>query len=124
MTAGLNIQIKLIRMSNNPDDRVGGAQITGSATGLFPARLRPHPTEQLLLQQGFETVKSFTCVTVPGTTIFYERDEIEVARPKDHQYYGDRFRIVGTRYSDHNPRDPRNYAILDVVRSVRAHAEQ
>lgn len=124
MTAGMNIQIKLWRMANSDDDTVGGAQITGSAVGLYPARLQSHPTEQLLLQQGLETVRTFTCTVVPGTTTFYERDEIEVTRPKDHIYYGDRFRIIGVRYADHNPRDPRNYAILDVARNVRAHAEQ
>jgi hypothetical protein len=76
MTAGLNIQIKLWRMANADDDSVGGAQITGSPIGLYPARLQANPTEQLLLQQGLETVRTFTCVTVPGTTTFYERDEI------------------------------------------------
>jgi len=122
MTAGLNIRTNIWRMSNNPDDVVGGAQITGSLQYQdVMSRIQANPEEQVILQQGLETERTYTMTCVPGTMDVRERDEVEVSKPTDHVYYGLRFRIVGVRYADHNPRDPRNYLILQLTRSVRAH---
>lgn len=115
------------RMStlSGTDDVVGGAVITGSIVyDQVQGRMQAQPSQQLLLQQGLETERTFTARVIPGTLTIYERDEVEVVEPFDHPYHGLRFRVIGSRYSDFNPRDPRNYILLDLVRDVRAHANQ
>lgn len=127
MTAGLNTKVTIWRVSTSgqADDSVGGAQPTGTvAHQNVLARIEANPEEQLLLQQGLETARTFNAVLVPGTLDIRERDELEITQPDDHIYYGVRFRIVGIRYSSHNRRDPRNYIMLSLTRSVRAHAVQ
>jgi len=124
MTAGLNLQIKIWRITNAEDDIVGGAVTTGTVIGYCPARMQAQPTEMLLLQQGLETERFFRLTVNPGTIAIKENDEFEISQPLDHPYYGERFRIVTMRYSDLNPRDPRNYIMLEASRSVRSHSEQ
>ena len=125
MPAGLNSRAKIIRYSYNDDDAVGGAMLTG--TVLYEnlwARIESNKQEQLLLQQGLETQRTFDAVIIPGTLDIHERDEFEITAPSDHVYYDVPFRIVGLRYSSHSKRDPRNYMMLSMVRSVRAHGLQ
>ncbi len=123
MTAGLNNRCTIWRIGYSADDYVGGAVITGTATYTeVLCRFQAKPVQQLLLQQGLETERTFTAVIVPGTLDVRERDEFQLTHPYDSPYYSGMFRIVGLRYSDHNPRDPRNYLMLDMVRSVRSHA--
>lgn len=125
MAAGLNIRVDIIRISNDPDDVVGGAQVTGTVVYQdIAARMQANKEEQLLLQQGLQTMRTYNMVIVPGTLDINERDEVQVVKPTDHPDYGNRFRIVGVRKSDHLPRDPRNYAMLALTRSVEAHAQQ
>ena len=123
--AGLNCRIDIWRVGYGDDDAVGGAVTTGTVQyqGIL-ARVQPSPPEQVFLQQGLETDKFFQATIVPGTLTIYERDELEVVQPTDHKYYGDRFRIVGVQDVDLNVRDPRNYMILQLSRSVRAHSLQ
>lgn len=123
--AGLNCRIDIWRVGYGDDDAVGGAMVTGTVQYQnILARVQPSPPEQLLLQQGLETERTFRATIVPGTLTIYERDEIEVVQPTDHAYYGDRFRVIGIQISDLNRRDPRNYMILHLSRSVRAHSQQ
>ncbi len=125
MVAGQNCKVTVWRINFNSDDAVGGAQPTGTAiyTNVL-ARITPNEPEQLLLQQGLEVPRTFDCTISPGTYTIYERDEIEVTEPFDYHYHNERFRVVGVRYSDFNVRDPRNYILLSLVRSVRAHGSQ
>ena len=125
MTAGMDSKADIWRMTNLADDEVGGAVVSG--TVLYQnvlTRMNPQPREQLLLQQGFETVRTFTAIVVPGTLDIRERDEYEIVDPVDHVHYGDRFRITSVEDIFHNPRDPRNYMLLNLSRSVRAHDVQ
>jgi hypothetical protein len=125
--AGDNVRFSVWRMStlSGTDDVVGGAVITGSIVyDQVQGRMQAQPSQQLLLQQGLETERTFSARVIPGTLTIYERDELEVVEPFDHPYHGLRFRVIGSRYSDFNPRDPRNYILLDLVRDVRAHANQ
>jgi hypothetical protein len=123
--AGDNIRVTVWRMSDSSDDRVGGAVITGSSvyTGV-PARIEQEPANQLLAQQGLETLHMFKMRIIPGTITIYERDEIEVTHPFDHHYFGQRFRVNGVMYSSNSPRDPRNYIMLNLTRSDRYHRQQ
>lgn len=125
MSAGLNQRVTIWRMVNYADDEVGGAQVTGTVvySGVM-ARLDSKPPDQQLLQQGYETIKTFTAIIVPGTLDIRERDELEVTHPVDDIEYGWRYRIVGVQYSTHNRRDPRNYMLLNMVRTTRAHTRQ
>jgi len=125
MVAGLNVRFNIWSMDTTDDDIVGGAQITGSCIYQdVYGRFQANPDQQLLLQQGLETVRTYSANIVPGTLSMKERDEVEISAPTDHPYYQDRFRIMSMRWSDHNPRDPRNYIMLTLTRSVQAHAEQ
>lgn len=123
--AGNNVRFTIHRMSTATDDSVGGAVITGSVVytnvqGFF----QEMPSNQLLLQQGLETLETFKARIIPGTLVIYRRDEVEITAPLDHPRYGERFRVVNSQYSSHNPRDPRNYILLDLTRSVRMHRQQ
>jgi hypothetical protein len=123
--AGDNVRFRIYRISFPSDDVVGGAQVSGTLIyDQVQGRFQAQPAQQLLLQQGLETERTFTARVIPGTLTIYERDEVEVTEPFDHPYYGLKFRVVNSRYSDFNPRDPRNYILLDLVRDVRAHGSQ
>jgi hypothetical protein len=123
--AGYNIRASIFRQNNDLDDVVGGAMITGTLVYQdVISRMQGNKPVQALLQQGLETERTFTALVIPGTLDIRERDEYEVTEPFDHVYHGMRFRVVGVLYSDHNPRDPRNYLLLSLVRSVRSHSTQ
>lgn len=121
--AGNNIKIKVWRILYSDDDAVGGAVVTGTCIGKYPARLQANPEEQLLMQQGLETERTFKINIVPGYLDIRERDEITVIAPTDHVYYNKWFRVRGVSYSSLNKRDPRNYMMLTVSISVRAHSD-
>jgi len=125
MTAGLNLRINIWRITQAPDDVVGGASITGTVSYYnVQARMNANEEQQLLLQQGLETMRTFNMTVSPGTLDIKERDEIQIVVPFNHPYIDDRFRVVGIRYQDLDPTDPRSYMLLSLTRSVRAHAIQ
>lgn len=124
--AGYNIRVTVWSITNDTlDDRVGGALMTGTAIYRdVQARLEQEPANQLLLQQGLETLHTYRMMIIPGTLTIHERYEVEITKPVDHHYYGQRFRVMGVMYSSHNPRDPRNYIMLNLTRSDRMHQQQ
>ena len=125
MTAGMNCKVRLWRMENLDDDIVGGAVVSGTAAySNIRARIEANPDEQLLLQQGLETTRTFNALVVPGTLDIRERDELEVIAPGNHIYYAARFRIMGVQYSSMDTSNPNNYTRLSMIRSVRSHATQ
>ena len=125
MTAGSNIFVNIWRKVNDDDDTVGGASDTESLVyEAYPARMQADVEEQLYLEQGLETVRTFTAILVPGTLSIYERDELEVVKPYNHPYVDKRFRVITIRYSDFLPGDQRGHIILKMTRSVRAHGIQ
>jgi hypothetical protein len=112
-------------MDTIDDDIVGGARVSGTVAYTdIRARIEANPENQLLLQQGLETVRTFNALIVPGTLDIRERDELEVTAPSYHPYYAARFRIVGIQYSSMDGSNPNNYARLSMIRSVRSHAAQ
>ena len=122
--AGMNRRCDIYHYTFRPDDIVGGAQPTGTvAYWNVPIRMQENQPSQLLLQQGLETMRTFSAIVIPGTINVYERDEIKITQPTDDIFYNHYFRIIGVRYTDLNPRDPRNYLLLTLVRSDIAHAE-
>jgi len=125
MPGGMNCRVHIWRIGYDQDDDVGGAMITGSvAYSNVHARIEANPEEQILLQQGFETRRTFNALIVPGSLDIRERDELEIFAPAHHPYYGVRFRIVGVQYSSMDKYNPNNYMRLSMMRSVRSHAIQ
>lgn len=125
MVAGSNLNCRIWRMTAQDDDAVGGAQLSGTVVYEHVyARIEANPEDQLLLQQGIETEKTFNALVVPGTADIRERDELEIVAPYYHPYYGVRFRIVGVQRSSMDLRNPNVYTRLSMIRSVRSHATQ
>lgn len=125
MVAGLDLRLDIWRTEYRTDDAIGGAVISGTLQfHNVQARFEYEPTTQVFYEQGLETNKVITAVIVPGTLDIRERDEVEVIAPYDHWDVSNRFRVMGVEHSSHNPRDPRNYLILHLTRSVRAHTRQ
>lgn len=125
MPAGLNLKSRIWRIDWDDDDVVGGAMVTGSCvyTDVY-TRMEPIPPSQLLLQQGLETEKTFRALVAPSSLIIYERDELEVTSPANHEYYGNRFRILAVSKTSVHPTNRRGYINLTLSRSVRAHGSQ
>jgi len=124
--AGTNIRVDVWRITESlTDNYAGGALPTGTIVyaGVH-ARMQGTPPEQILLQQGLETPRMFRMTMYPGTLDVRENDEIQIVEPFDHPYHHLMFAVDGVRYADFNARDRRNYMILELSRSVRAHAQQ
>lgn len=125
MTAGFNLKGRVWRIAFPADDDIGGAQSSGTVIyNHIDFRLHAIEPDQMFLQQGLETIRTFRATIRDHRLLIYERDEIEVTWPPDHHYYGDRFRVDGNMESNFHPRDARGYLIGNVSRSERAHANQ
>ena len=123
MSAGFNLKVKVWRFSYPADDVIGGAQPSGTvAYQSLPARIHALEPDQVFLQQGLETTRTFrgTC----QNALLYEKDEWEVVYPINHRYYGQRFRVDGVSENNYHPSDARSMLIVNLSRSQRAHASQ
>ena len=125
MPAGYNTRVRIHRINYANDYSVGGAVITGTvAHEHVMGRVEANPEDQLLMQQGLETVRTFNALIVPGTLDVRERDELEITAPDYHPYYAARFRIVGVQFSSMDKYNPNAYMRLSMIREVRSHANQ
>jgi hypothetical protein len=125
MPGGMNTRVRIHRYSYEDDDVVGGAQPTGTVLYNHAyARIEGNPEDQLFMQQGLETERTFNALITPGTLDIRERDELEIYRPSSHPYYGVHFRIVGVQFSSMDRSNPNNYTRISMKRSVRSHAVQ
>jgi len=126
MVAGFNIKVNVWRVSfAADDDAVGGAVVTGTYIYTdVSARIQEVPVDAVFIQQGIETVQTYQMTIKPSTLTIYQRDEIEITWPPEHRLYGDRLRVMGDAHSSFHPREERGYLILNLTRSVRAHANQ
>jgi hypothetical protein len=120
--SGMNVGFKVYRISTPSDDYSGGALTSGSvAYDFINARFEQQPATQQFLEQGLEVVHLFKVTAIPGTMDIRERDELELIKPTDHWEYQNFFRVIDVHHANHNPRDPRNYLMMTVTRSERAH---
>jgi len=123
--AGLRERANIWRIHFPTDDIVGGAVSSGTLQYANVMTLLDHKLpSQILLQQGLETLKTFTATIVPGTLDIRERDEYEPVFPYNHPYINVRFRITGVAKSSNMPFNPNNYMVLSLTRDVIAHANQ
>lgn len=119
----MNARAKIWRITFGEDDAVGGAQPTGTVVyENIPTRFETMQRNQMFLQQGLETLGTHSALVVPVNLDIYERDEYEIQYPTNHPYFGQRFRIVNIVRADFNVSDPRNYIVLEMTRSTRAHS--
>jgi hypothetical protein len=121
MTAGMNAHFRFTRLIYG-DDEVGGAYPSG--TLLYDnilGRLDEDPTNTMYLQQGLETVKTFSAMFWGSYLLFREQDEVEVTSPPNHEYYGQKFRVVDRITSSNHPAQKRNVWIAKLTRSQVAH---
>lgn len=122
MVAGMNVALNVWRIDYQPDDEIGGAVVSGSVQFYnVSARFEYEPYTKVIMEQGIEANQLITALVVPGTLDIRERDEVELVAPFDHTDLNKRFRVMGVERGSHSPRDPRNYLILHLTRSVRAH---
>ena len=119
MTAGLNIRVSIWRMSEDADDAVGGAMTTGTvAYQDIYARLTLRRPSQIMLEQGLETDKIGDILLQGRNLTIYERDEIQVVWPLTHEFYGDKFRVMGVQPSSRRAKyGPKQYTVSRIVRS-------
>ena len=122
---GFNLRFEIERTNWQSDDEVGGAVTSGTVVHAgIRGRLQGEPTEQVLLMQGLETDRVLRFTLQPGNLDIRERDYARVTYPTNHPYYNVNLRIVSVTYSNLSPNDRRDYMIVDVTRSVRAHEIQ
>lgn len=119
MTAGLNIRVNIWTMSQDADDVVGGAMVTGTVAYYdIRARLTMRRPAQVLLQQGLETTKTADLMLQGRNITVNERDEIEVVWPLDHAFYGARFRVEGVQPSSRRAKHgPKTYTVSRIERT-------
>lgn len=122
--AGNNVTLRIWRMSNIADDSIGGARVSGTVRyERIPASFQEREPSTLLIEQGIEVTKLYDIVVRSASLDIQERDEIEIEYPRDHLYYGDRFRVIGARQVG-NFRNPNGFRKLLCVRSERSHGVQ
>jgi hypothetical protein len=115
MAAGLDIRIRVWRLTEFSDDEVGGAEISGSI--LFDdldARLQALKPSPLLLQQGLEVESLFRLLVLDSSNDYREFDEVEVVWPETHKYCGDRFQIRKIQEDALHPFDRRSFVEMTV----------
>lgn len=123
MVAGLNILGLIRKIDYGTDDSSGGAMLTGTVVHENVwMRIQQKPEELLLLQQGIQTLKTFTALCVPVTLDIDERYELEVTWPANYYLYGTPLMIINHRPADFPSADGRNYVMLTLTRDHKAHA--
>ena len=123
--AGLNAVCLIRSISQDTDDSSGGAMVTGTVVHEgVRIRIQQQPEEQLLIQQGAEIRKTFTALCDPVTLDIDERYEVEITAPGNYYLCGKPLRVIDHREADFVPSDGRNYVILTLSRSHKAHAIQ
>lgn len=121
MPGNMNCAVKIIRLVYS-DDEVGGAYPTGTVLHEnVQARIDENLADVRLVQQGLETLKTFSATFWGYQLAFREQDEVEVTSPPNHRYYGQRFRVVSQTEDSRHPaiKQRINFAIL--TRSQVAH---
>ena len=95
---GLNLRVTIWHISNDADDVVAGAMLTGTPAYVdVPMRLEEQRVTQVVLEQGFEVPKLIDATT-STRVIIHERDEVEVTFPPEHRLFGQRLRVMAVQY--------------------------
>lgn len=121
MTAGLNLLCNVVRITDGPDDIVGGAQPSGTVVYTnVPGRISARRPTQVIQEQGLLVKEIFTCVLTPGTLVVNTNDQVIVVSPTTSPYFGLYFRCIGVQHSSIT--DSRGFLILNLRRLDQATA--
>ena len=124
MKAGSNLHVRFLRLVYSADDDVGGANPSGTVLhDWIEGRIDEDLADTRFLQQGLETIKTFSSMFWGHNLTFREQDEVEVVSPPNHEYFGKRFRVVSKTGSSNHPAQKRNVWICKLTRSQVSHAE-
>jgi len=131
-TAEFNTLFTLYAISFPTDDDVGGAQPSGTPNPFHKkslwGRMEVNRPSQLLLDQGIETTRTANILVRQNGAglaplVVNERDQIEVAQPTNHPYYGHRWRVVAVQHMATHPSQRRNLIRLSVERIDRTRTD-
>ena len=115
MTAGLNLLVNVVHITDVADDVIGGAQPSGTvAYANVQARISARRPTQVLLEQGLLVREIFTAVLVPGTLVVNTNDQIQVVSPPTSPYFGFYFRALGVQHSSMT--DSRSFLVVAMRR--------
>lgn len=119
MTAGLNLSVNVVRITDGADDTIGGAQPSGTVVYAgMPCRISARRPTQVILEQGLEVKEIFTAVLSPGSLVVKNNDQIQVVGPTTSPYYLLYFRVLGVQHSSMS--DSRGFLILNLRRIEQA----
>lgn len=121
MTAGLNLLCNVVRITDQADDAIGGAQPSGTVVyERVPCRITARKSTQVLLEQGLETPTIFTAILSPASMDIDNNDQIEVIWPQQSFHYGHRFIVVSVSHPSMS--DGRGYLVCSLRRFEKAHS--
>lgn len=124
MPAGLNLRLRVWRMTELTDDSIGGAVITG--TVLYESiygRIQPLKSTEAQVIQGLEWDRILRCEVYPNTLDIRENDEVEVIWPPQHAFLNIRFKVWKEQRDGLHPMDRRNIMELTLVRHQFSRSE-
>ena len=112
--AGLNLQGKIWRMLQSPDDDQGGSVPSGMVlyNPVF-SRIKSEKPTLALLEQGLETPEIFTAhlsyvaYSPTGTFDVQHNDQYEITYPPISRHYGKKFIVIGIQNTSFD--DSRRY---------------
>ena len=125
MPAGLNLLGCVWRYYYPQDDSVGGAVPSG--TLLYqevPARISSQKPLSALLQQGVETISTYSALIWPATLEVSENDQFEVTQPVTSPYFGMKFVILSVQHTSSHPQNSQGYLILSMRKKSEARSAQ
>ncbi len=121
MPAGLNLLLNVVRITDGPDDIIGGAQPSGTVLySNVPGRISARRPTQVILEQGLEVKEIFTGVLTPGNLVLKNNDQVQVTWPQTSPYYGLLFRCIGVQHSSMT--DSRGFLVVALRRIEQANS--
>jgi hypothetical protein len=124
MTAGMRMQVTIHSIGQGPDDEVGGAIYTGTATLLsIPATIQYLTPSRLLLEQGTEVKRIAKILVQPGSLVIVEQDEVEVVGPPGHEDVGRLFKVVSVDRTGFSPNDTRGRFLQLTCERLQEHRD-
>ena len=121
MPAGLNLLVSVVRITDGPDDIIGGAMPSGTVQyENVPARISARRPTQVILEQGLAVREIFTGILSPGSLVIDINDQVRVTAPQHSPYYGLYFRVLGVQHSSMT--DVRGYLIVNLRRTDQSNS--
>lgn len=125
MTAGLTVFMRVWHLSNDSDDSIGGALITGTIIyENVPATITETGGSIIMVQQGYEVPATYKVFAKMPQGVIQELDELEITYPSNHPLYAKHLRVVRIHLLSVGSYSRRNFVHMTVSRSDYAHANQ